>query len=334
MAPPEATCVLGEGRTYDFFVVSKDIAVLVGAVRAVLDSPQYPHRPCLMELKRYGPNAEFQVQAKPRRFPLVRANGPMMEDDTTWTWADGGKPINPEDGMNEWFDKAERRLCSLCHIPAADKEQFCGRGKGFQTETLTLDQLCKQPGYYRFKPDTHAWIGLLSMATAADNAWRALEAKAWHTAQPSSAADGIALLRRYGRTAEGRPKWDFFQSTIRRLRRKMQAIAREILTDGTLGGATHRKMGTASTAAAEQPAHGEVQAPLIGTDDSGAVGALQAVKAISAATPADPRVAADISDDLGDGGSTPRCSDEQSSGTVARKDRSSKRPDRAKAPPT
>ena len=133
-APSDATC--GK-RTYDYFVVSRDLSPAVYSVHAVADGPCRPHCPVRM-LVRAAPRAMLVRHLKaPRGFPARLPHGPPTLEDTleaTKAYALFSGPAAGHALVNDHFPKfldlVESQLVNVAGLDTMQAPRHKGRGKG------------------------------------------------------------------------------------------------------------------------------------------------------------------------------------------------------------
>ena len=110
-APLEPTC---NGKTYDFFVVSRELEPLVQSVVSRLDTPNGPHCLVLMQLDARWAKPMVEVLRAPKKFKLdfeLDDGAKKRRDDfmATVVWHEFG-PQDHEGAIGQWFDMAEEAL--------------------------------------------------------------------------------------------------------------------------------------------------------------------------------------------------------------------------------
>ena len=82
-APRTATC---NGKVYDFFVVSADLADMVAGIHVVSDAGMHPYSPVRMIIKGKPRKTMLRQLQAPTPIPAVLPHGPMQDPPPNPTW--------------------------------------------------------------------------------------------------------------------------------------------------------------------------------------------------------------------------------------------------------
>ena len=116
------------------------------------------HSLVTLELRGLKPGATVQVLRKPKSFPVTAPFGPARPVvERSWSWTQGLMPDNLQQAYREWLGHMESDLCVVHGLSGRAAQQHCGRAKGPQWASMSIDRAAKSTAAKTFSKEALGW---------------------------------------------------------------------------------------------------------------------------------------------------------------------------------